>query len=94
MIDQQHAVNQEELQKAEFMKRTIMRRILSRAAAERLERVRMVKPDLAAQLEAYLMDLYRSGKVKSEVSEEQMKAILETVGGAAPRGGTIKIIRK
>jgi len=83
----------EEIQRAEIMKRVAMRKILSRGAMDRLSRIRLVKPDIAAQLELYLMDLYRSGKIKSEVSEEQMKMILETIGGAG-KPGKIRIIRK
>jgi programmed cell death protein 5 len=73
------------------MKKIVLRKILSKAAAERLSRVKLVKPDLAAQLELYLMDLYQSGKIRTEVSEEQMKMILETI--SAPRRD-VRIIRK
>jgi programmed cell death protein 5 len=83
----------EDIQQVELMKRTMMRKILSRGAIDRLSRIKMVKPDVAAQLELYLMDLYKSGKIKSEVSEEQMKMILETISGTG-RPGTIKVIRK
>lgn len=89
----QHQPTPEEIQQAELMKRTMMRKILSRGAIDRLSRIKMVKPDVAAQLELYLMDLHRSGKIKSEVSEEQMKMILETISGTS-RPGTIKVIRK
>ena len=90
----QHQPTPEEIQQVELMKRTMLRKILSRGAIDRLSRIKMVKPDVAAQLEAYLMDLYKSGKIKSEVSEEQMKMILETISGGAGRPGTIKVIRK
>ncbi|MBI4894648.1 MAG: hypothetical protein HY833_02845 [Candidatus Aenigmarchaeota archaeon] len=89
----QHQPTPEEIQQVELMKKTMMRKILSRGAIDRLSRVRMVKPDIAAQLELYLMDLYKSGKIKSEVSEEQMKMILETISGGG-RPGSIKVIRK
>ena len=89
----QHQPTPEEIQQVELMKKTMMRKILSRGALDRLSRVRMVKPDIAAQLELYLMDLYKSGKIKSEVSEEQMKMILETISGGN-RPGSIKVIRK
>ena len=89
----QHQPTPEEIQQVELMKKTMMRKILSRGALDRLSRVRMVKPDIAAQLELYLMDLYKSGKIKSEVSEEQMKMILETISGGG-RPGSIKVIRK
>jgi programmed cell death protein 5 len=83
----------EEAQLAEQMKRAAMRKILSRGALDRLARVKLVRPEIAAQLELYLMNLYKSGKIKSEVSEEQMKMILETISGTQ-KSGNIKIMRK
>ena len=65
----------------EEIKRNMLRKILSKPAMERLSRVRMVRPELAAQIEAYLIGLYQSGKVGNEVTEEQMKMILETIAG-------------
>jgi len=85
-------ISHEEIQKVEMVKTMLLRKILSRPALERLARVKMVKPDVAAQLEMYLVDLYQSGKVKGEVSEEQMKMILETISGGARQ--QFKIVRK
>ncbi len=61
----------------EEAKRNILKKILSKGALERLGRVRIVKPELANQLELYLIQLYQSGKIKKEISEEQIKMILE-----------------
>ena len=69
-----------EEQKIEELKKTIMKRILSKEAVERLGRIKLVKPELAAQLELYLLQLYQSGKIKSLISEQQLKLILETIG--------------
>lgn len=85
-------MNQEELQKIETMKKVILRKVLSKQAMERLARIRMVKPEIATQLELYLVDLYQAGKIKSEVSEEQMKMILETV--SMPNSREFRIMRK
>ena len=90
MIEQGSA---EDVQKTETMKVMLLRKILSRQALERLARVKLVKPEVAAHLEMYLLDLYRSGKIRSEISEEQMKMILETLSGANRAEG-FRIIRK
>lgn len=87
-------VSQEEVQRAEFARKMILRKILSKEAVERLARVKMVKPEVAMQLEDYLVSLHRSGKVKSEITEEQMKAILETISGSGSPTTRIKIVRK
>jgi programmed cell death protein 5 len=62
----------------EETKKEILKKILSREAFERLKRVSIVKPDLAEQLEIYLIQLYQTGKIKF-VTDEQMKMLLETL---------------
>lgn len=69
-------VSPEELKKIEEMKKIILKKILSKEAMERLARVRLVKPELASELELYLIQLYQAGKIKEEISEEQIKLIL------------------
>lgn len=66
-------------QKLEELKRKVMKVILSKEAMERLGRIKLVKPELATQLEMYLVQLYQSGKIKGLITEEQMKSILETL---------------
>ncbi len=83
----------EEIQKAEAMKKIVLRKILSKPAIERLARIKLVKPEVAAQLENYLVNLYQSGRIKSEISEEQMKAILETISNSSQKP-QFKIVRK
>ena len=70
-------VSPEDLKKMEEMKKVILKKILSREAAERLARVKLVKPELASELELYLIQLYKAGKINEEISEEQIKLILE-----------------
>jgi len=72
-------MNLEEMKKAEEMKRVILKKILSKEAIERIGRVKLVKPELANQLELYLIQLYQSGKLNEEISEEQIKLILESL---------------
>jgi programmed cell death protein 5 len=81
--------NQEELKKIEEMKKNIMKKILSKSAVERLGRIRLVKPDLASQLELYLVQLYQEGKLKREITDEELKMILDSL--TSKRG--FKIIR-
>lgn len=72
-------MSMEDLKKIEELKKTVLKNILTREAMERLSRIKLVKPDLAMQLELYLVQLYQSGKIKSEISDEQLKFILETL---------------
>lgn len=67
----------EEMNRIEKLKTLILRKILSKGAIERLGRIRLVKPELAAQLELYLIQLYQAGKIKGEVTDKQLRTILE-----------------
>lgn len=66
-----------ELQKFEEIKKIILRNALTKEARERLSRVKLVKPDLATQLELYLVQLHQSGKLRGQMTDEQLKNILE-----------------
>jgi programmed cell death protein 5 len=61
------------------LKKKIIQKILSKEAIERLGRIRLSKPELAEQVELYLLQLYQAGKVNEEISDEQLKAILEAL---------------
>jgi len=70
-------INAEEVKKLEEMKKVVMKKILTKEAIERLGRIKLVKSELANQLELYLMQLYQTGKIKGLVTDEQLKYILE-----------------
>ena len=67
----------EELQKMEVMKKTVLKKILTKEATERLGRIKLVKPEIANQLELYLVQLYQAGKIPNMITDEQLKMILE-----------------
>lgn len=69
----------EQLQQMEIMKKTILKKVLTKEATERLGRIKLVKPDIANQLELYLVQLYQSGKIGTTITDEQLKLILEQI---------------
>lgn len=71
--------NLEELKRMEQLKKMIIKKILSKEAIERLGRIRLVKPDIAMQLELYLVQLYQAGKLKKRISDEELKLILNSL---------------
>ncbi len=71
--------NEEQLKQAEAVKKTVMLKTLSKEAYERLGRIRAVKPDVASQIELYIMQLYQSGQLNTTISDEQLKKILEAI---------------
>jgi programmed cell death protein 5 len=56
-----------------------MRNILTKEARERMARVKLVKPDLALQLELYLVQMYQAGKLRTKLTDEQLRSILESL---------------
>ena len=82
-------MNEFSLREFEKLKKVVMDKILSKEARERLGRVRMVKPELALQVEVYLIKLYQAGRIKNLISDEEMKKILEQFS----RGKEYKILK-
>ena len=57
----------------------ILRMALTSEARERIANVKMVKPDLAASIEEYIIQLAQSGKLRTAVDDEQVKQMLLTL---------------
>ncbi len=55
----------------------VLTQVLTPEAMDRLNNVRMVKPELAARVEAYLVQLAASGQIKKEITDSQLKRLLE-----------------
>ena len=58
------------------MKDSALKTLLTAEARLRLNNVRMVKPDLAAMVENYLLGLASQGILNSQISDDQLKQIL------------------
>jgi len=69
----------EQVEQLEKLKKVVMNKILTKEAIERLGRIRLVKPELATQLELYLMQLYQSGQIKNMIDDSQLKKILNAL---------------
>lgn len=72
----QQAAQQQHIQEQLMMVRETLKNVLDKKARERLSNVRLVKPELATQLELYLFQLYQAGQLKS-VTEDQLVMILK-----------------
>ena len=63
-------------QQAEAQKQAILRQYLTDGARQRLNSVRMSKPDFADQVEQQLVALAQSGRLGDKIDEAQMKDLL------------------
>ena len=68
-------------QQVERQKQAIIRRILTPEARQRLTNIRMVKPEFAEELEMQLIQLAQSGRLQSQVTDEQLKKTLIQLQG-------------
>jgi programmed cell death protein 5 len=63
----------------ELKKEEILRKILTPEARNRINTVKLVKPELINQLELQLMQLALAGKIKEPLTDEQVKELLRSI---------------
>lgn len=93
-MQQQAAYQQQEIdrqQQQEAQVHHILMQILEPEARERLNTIKLTKPDFARSIEQQLIMLAQSGRIKSKINDEQFKAILKQV---TPAKRDINIRRK
>ncbi|NOQ44731.1 MAG: DNA-binding protein [Nitrosopumilus sp.] len=66
-------VNEEEFK---AQKENILKQILSSEARMRLNNIKMAKPELSNHVEQYLIGMASQGKVRSPLTDDQLKQIL------------------
>ena len=66
---------------AQAQKEGILRKILTPEARARLSNIKMVKPEFAEQIEMQLIQLASSGRLKGQVTDEQLRELLVQLQG-------------
>jgi programmed cell death protein 5 len=66
---------------AEAQKFALMRKILTPEARERLQNVKLVKPEFAAQIEVQLLQLAQAGRVPLPINDDLLKQLLAQIQG-------------
>ena len=73
---QRRIAEQEERARRELERQAAMRVILTPEARQRLANLRLVKPELVAQLEEQLIQLANTGRIRMPITDETLKQIL------------------
>ncbi len=75
----QQQVYEEQQKDFESKKYQLMRKILSQEGRQRLENIRMVKPEYAQQIELQLIQLYQMGRLRgaTPLPDKAFKNLLE-----------------
>jgi len=91
-LEQQRAQEEAMRQEMELQAQidAIMRKILTQEARERLGRVKLVKPELARQVELVLVQLYQAGQIREPLDDAKLKKILAQIDARTRREFRIK----
>ncbi len=66
----------EQRQASQVQQQSLLRAILTSEARQRLNRIKLVKPDFIAQLELQLIQIAQTGRVRLPINDEQLKQML------------------
>ena len=72
----ENPINEEEFN---AQKENILKQILSSDARMRLNNIKMVKPELSNHIEQYLIGMASQGKIRSPLTDDQLKQILLSI---------------
>lgn len=89
---QQRLAEEEARRRRELERAAAMRVILTPEARQRLANLRLIRPELVAQLEEYLIRLANAGRIQMPVTDETLKQMLSRLDSGRRRN--IRIIRK
>jgi len=79
------AEQEKKLEEQRAIKRTISRLVFTPEARDRLQNIKLVKPNLAEELENYLIALAQNNKIRMPVTDGELKEILEKLYSSGKR---------
>jgi len=77
----QHQGKQESSKRQEEQRKSVVSQLLTSEAADRLNRIALVKPEHAKLVENNLLMQYQQGRLREKVTEAQLKNMLSQLSG-------------
>jgi len=68
----------------------ISKQILTEDARERLNNIRVAKPEMASQIEMQLVKLHKAGQIQDKITDEQLKRLLKKISDDGSSERTMK----
>jgi programmed cell death protein 5 len=90
-LQAQQAQSTEEIAEVKARRQTLLRQILTPEARERLNSIRLTRPEFADAVESQLIALYQSGRLRGQITDGQLKKLLQQI---TPKKQEIKIRRR
>ena len=81
-LQQQQMAEQEQLQakqRAQQQIQAVLMQVMEPAARERLNTIRITKPEFAASVEQQIVALAQSGRLRQKITDEQLKNLLAQI---------------
>ena len=77
----QQEIAKQQQQELEAQKYMLMRQILSQEGRQRLENIKLVRPQFAQLIEAQLIQLFQTGRLRGQIplTDAQFKKLLEQI---------------
>ena len=92
---QNEAAQKEAEMRAKLEREYILRNILTEEARERLERIKMARPQFGKFIEDQLILLAKTGRIVGQITDEQLKRmLLELTKKEGKKESNIRIMRK
>ena len=81
-MQQQQMAEQEQLRAKQQMQQqiqSVLMQVMEPEARERLNTIRITKPDFAASIEQQIVALAQSGRLRQKITDDQLKALLAQI---------------
>ena len=81
-MQQQQMAEQEQLQRQQQMQaqiQSVLMQVMEPEARERLNTIRLTKPEFASSVEQQIVSLAQSGRLRNKITDEQLRQLLTQI---------------